>query len=198
MRTATELGERYSPERSTFAKYHVYHPNQKPVLERIIQLSAKLDALVSEGTSIILYGPVGTGKDHLLAALLYEAARRFFFACAWRSSVDLYRNMRDRMDSGETEEGVIRELAKPAILALSDPPPPDGELSAFKLEFLFSVIDRRYRKMLPTWITINVQTTHEAEMKLSTQIWDRLQHGAEIVPCFWPSYRERKQKGETE
>ena len=33
-----------------------------------------LPSIVARGAGLIFYGPVGTGKDHLLAVMLYQAA----------------------------------------------------------------------------------------------------------------------------
>jgi hypothetical protein len=56
---------------------------------------------------------------------------------------------------------------------------------------LYRVLDRRYREVKPTWVTINAEDADDAKAKLGAPIFDRLKDNAELVPCFWPSFRER-------
>ena len=48
--------------------------------------------------------------------------------------------------------------------------------------------------MKPTWLTMNAANEADARDKLTAMIWDRLQDDAEIIPCFWKSYRSLKTK----
>jgi DNA replication protein DnaC len=68
--------------------------------------------------------------------------------------------------------------------------PPLGSVnSGFQLSMLFRIIDRRYRDLKATVMTLNVATRAEAETRLSPNIVDRLAHGAMAIHCNWPSYR---------
>lgn len=187
---AADLGERYSPKRATFGGYTVYDQKQKAAIAQVTTFLSDLPRRVENGSGLILYGHVGTGKDHLLAAALYAACERY--TCRWANAQELYGAMRDRMDSGGQEAQWLQKWATPQILGLSDPTPPAGELSAWRLELLYRLIDRRYRALKSTWVTINVASPEEADKRLSAPVFDRLQESATMVPCFWPSFRERK------
>ncbi len=186
---AGELGPRYSPTSATLDRFNVYHPAQKPILERLRALATRLPEVVAEGRGIILYGAVGTGKDHLLAALLYLAAGAGV-GCRWLNGQEAYGTMRDRMDKGLEEEEFFRGLCSPQVLAISDPVPPVGTPSAWNISQLYRLFDRRYRLLRPTWVSLNAKTPEDVEHHLSAPLWDRLRHGAELFPCFWPSYRQ--------
>jgi DNA replication protein DnaC len=80
-------------------------------------------------------------------------------------------------------------MTRPNVLAISDPTPPLGELSDYQRSMLFRVVDRRYRDLRPTWVTINAADSAEAERKIAPNIIDRLAHGALVLRCNWPSYR---------
>lgn len=171
---------------------------QRAALDMLLQFEAELPAHVKAGRGLILFGPVGTGKDHLLAAMLRSAVLRHGLSVEWLNGLDLYGLIRDRMDTGapstwerceRSEEDLVRSLAQPMILAISDPLPPAGDASPFNLQMLLRVIDRRYRHMLPTWLTLNAANGQDAEERLSAPIVDRLRHGALGVYCNWPSYR---------
>jgi DNA replication protein DnaC len=184
-----DLGYRYSPERASLDTFKVDFQEQHAVINRLAQFD--ISTMTGNGSGIIFIGSVGTGKDHLMAALLYEAANRGINT-RHLAGQDFYGAIRDRMDTGEKEEKIIACYERPRLLAISDPAPPVGELSAWRMELLYRLIDRRYRNLKPTWVTLNARTREEAEKKLSSQVWDRLQDRAEIVECFWPSYRERQ------
>ncbi len=100
--------------------------------------------MVRDGRGIVLLGAVGTGKDHLLAAMLYRAVHAGF-ACRWLSGQEFYGDLRDRMDSGKAEEQRFRELQTPDVLAISDPIPPVGSPTAWNVAQLYRLLDRRYR-----------------------------------------------------
>jgi DNA replication protein DnaC len=104
--------------------------------------------------------------------------------------MDLFLKLRDAMRSGGSEGNVLTQLRTADILAISDPVPPKGENSEFELEALFGLIDRRYRRLKPTHLTINVADRNEANARMAPQIIDRLAHNALSIHCNWPSYRK--------
>src|SRR5262245_3453215 len=81
-RLAADLGPRYAPERASLAMFRVYHPAQGAVLDRLRRLADCLAELAAAGSGLVFLGTVGTGKDHLLAAMLYQAARQGL-SCRW-------------------------------------------------------------------------------------------------------------------
>ena len=188
-----QLGKRYAPERVRLADFEIYHAAQEPAFRSLLDYESRLEDRVREGCGLVMYGAVGTGKDRLIAYLLYSAAM-CGLRCCYAQGQDLFGAFRDRMDAGQKEEELIDRLHKPAVLAVSDPAPPAGELSAWRLELLYRIVDRRYRDLRPTWVTINAESPEDAEGRLGSQVWDRIQEGAAVIPCLWPSYRERRTK----
>lgn len=187
---AGQLGRRYGPDRCTLERFEVTNNEQAEVKGRVVKLAAQLPDLVEEGRSVVFFGTVGAGKDHLLKALLYCAAGHGL-SCHWVSAQQIYSTLRDRMDTGGREEEIFARLVAPQILAISDPVPPGASLSDWRVEVLYRIIDRRYCNLQPTWMTLNAASPEDAEERLSSQVWDRLQESAELIPCFWPSWRER-------
>lgn len=185
-----QLGYRYVPSRCTLESYECYSPGQKETVQRLQVFASQLINRTRRGQGVVLFGSVGTGKDHLMAALLYKAAS-LGLAGSWLNCQDWYGHMRDGIDKGWAESQEFRRLQAPHILALSDPVPPIGQLKEWRVEMLLRLIDSRYRAYKPTWMTVNVTSAEDAEANLSPQVWDRLQESAELVPCFWQSFRER-------
>lgn len=185
---AARMGKRYAPTRATLGNFRIEYREQAQVRKAI-------EAIMASGTfdrGILLYGSVGTGKDHLLAALLYAAADAGRTA-KWVNGQEVYSRFRDAMDSKVSEESLIREFTTPDVLGISDPIPPvidPSRPSAWRTELLFRVLDSRYRDCKPTWITLNAQSPDDAQRKLSEPVFDRVRHDAVLIPCFWPSFRE--------
>jgi DNA replication protein DnaC len=182
-----KVGKRYHPSKASLDSYEVYHDRQRATLDRLRAFPADSDR------GLVLYGTVGTGKDHLLVAMLYAAVRAGKRA-DWINGQDIFGRFRDAMDSGESEGGLIREFVKPDVLGISDPIPPvvdPKKPAAWRTELLYRVLDARYRQCKPTWVTINAKSPEDADGQLSAPVFDRLRDDAELVPCFWPSYRER-------
>ena len=190
-RLASQLGKRYSPTRCDLAAYAIYHDAQKPIVAAVRKLAGRIGESIEHGENLIFLGPVGTGKDFLLAALLYRAAESGAL-CSWLNGQDLFGGFLDRIDTGESDEPKIKAYALAPVLAISDPIPPVGELGKFPIGNLYRILDRRYRSLRPTWITMNAESEADAESQLSTPVFDRLQHNAIVFRCLWPSYREKK------
>lgn len=189
---ARDLGRRYYPERVSLDAYRIYHDAQKPVIERLRAIEERLSDFIASGSGLVLYGSVGTGKDHLLAGMLYKAAG-LGLNCRWFNCQELYGRFRVSMDkkARENEADIIADLAAPDVLGLSDPIPPADTPSAYNLQQLYRLLDLRYREVRPTWITINVLDVEDAKGKLTAPCFDRLNDGAELLRCFWPSFRGR-------
>ncbi len=76
------------------------------------------------------------------------------------------------------------------MLVLDDVLPPNGVLTEYQASTLHRLIDARYRRCRPTWVTMNAADGAEAERGMGPQVVDRLRHGALALFCSWPSYRK--------
>lgn len=193
-RLRKDLGPRYSPARCSLGSYAVKHPAQRDVVQRLSVLLHNLGEFVASGRGLIFYGSIGTGKDHLAAAMLYQAAGRFGVPCKWVNGQDVFGSFRDRIDTKQADERFIRELCEPQVLAISDPISAVGEVGNWDVGNLYRILNRRYHALKSTWVTMNALSVEDADAKLSAAVFDRLQEDAEVFACFWPSHRERGRK----
>ncbi len=197
-RLAKMLGPRYN--NATLESYEVYDmPKQGD--DRLTQMAAvakvrhfceNMPQQVTTGGGLVFFGRAGTGKDHLMAAAMYYAILRHGFSVEWHDGITVAQRIRARIDSGPTEHSFIETYVRPQILAISDPIPPRGDASPFVVDTLQRIIDKRYRRGLSTWATINVRDGREAEERLAAPIVDRLRHGSLCLQCGWDSYRKRE------
>jgi DNA replication protein DnaC len=185
------LGPRY--RNCTLANFQQYDPKRQcPVLKALNEFAVDMPNRL-RGGGIIFIGNPGTGKDHLMAALLKIAVARHRLSAAWWDGGTLYDAIAAAI-SDDTFEKLRRRLLEPQILAISDPIPPRGNLTDPQLRRLRDAVDRRYRATKSTWITTNVDTTGDAEALLTKPVLERITEGALQIFCDWESYRTRKSK----
>lgn len=183
-------GQRYGT--CKFENYEAKTPEQRAAVDALRLYAANVVERIKIGQNVILFGPPGTGKDHLCMALSRQA-----FLCgatvAWANGQDLFSAIRDGMKEGTPERKTVGQFTAGSVLYLSDPLPPTGEGRQFQQETLFRIIDRCYSDLKPVWATLNVQNRQEAVERLGPQATDRLMHGALIIPCNWESARKPEQ-----
>lgn len=181
------VGKRYA--NATLDAFETPHDAQRDVLDHVRDYAAHVEERIVSGSGLFLIGPPGTGKDHLVVSVLFDAVAKGIDA-TWTDGMQLFAAARDNIDASRTEAAWLSVYTKPTLLAISDPVPPLGAVKeGFQLATLFSIIDRRYRDMKPTLMTLNVNDRDEAEKRMAPNIVDRLAHGALVLRCDWPSYR---------
>jgi DNA replication protein DnaC len=180
-------GRRYSECR--LETYEAASQKQKDAVCKLHEYASDIEQRIKDGQNVLLFGPAGTGKDHLLVALS-RVAYRAGYTVAWANGQDLFSALRDAMDEGTTEKRTLRDFTNGDIQYISDPLPPVGDAGKWQQETLFRIIDRCYSNLRPVWVTLNVKDKQEAQQRLGVQTTDRLMHGALIIPCNWESYRK--------
>ena len=103
-------------------------------LNRLRLYTENLPSRVGQGRGIVLFGPPGTGKDHLMASLAFVAMLKHGIRVEWLSGLDFYGDCRDRIESGDPESKAIRHHANPGVLAISDPLAAVGRVTALHVE----------------------------------------------------------------
>lgn len=176
------------------ARLENFQPPNAEAGEAVRRLKAYADRIawhVAAGTGIVLYGPSGTGKDHLLVALA-KVAIRHGHNVKRITGAELFRMMRDAMSAGE-ECRRLERLKYGSVLILSDPLPPLGSLTPYQASVLYEIVDYRWQQRLPIWCSLNVANAQEADARIGASIVDRLQQEALVLKCNWPSYRRPAQ-----
>jgi DNA replication protein DnaC len=135
-----------------------------------------------------LYGPVGTGKDHLAYAVAMAAVAAEL-TIGWLSGQQWFGQLRDAIDEGTNEQSLVGRISRPDLVVISDPLPSGGQLTTYQGAMLFRAIDARYARGKATVLTVNLADDAEADEHLGSAIWDRLCHNTWKISCNWPSYR---------
>ncbi len=169
---------------------------QRAVKAQVRELTSvsRVKEILGNGNNVIFFGPPGTGKDHLMSAMLRRMVLGGFslhgvkkdskLSLTWTTGPELLSKFRDFEDR-ET----MKYLQRVGVLAVSDPVVSES-LTAFQAERWYELADARYNAMRPTFMTANIANSKDLERLMSPQIADRLRHNAIPIHCNWPSYRK--------
>jgi DNA replication protein DnaC len=182
-------GPRYHPERVSLNNYQCHHKGQAQVLARIRELAGRLPEAIKQGECLLLIGTVGTGKDHLLASLLHLVTKEHGHSARWLTGQGFYEKLRNLMRNNHSDEHYLHQLTEADVLAFSDPVLASGGASEWELRQLFAIVDARYQKLRPTWVSLNAANEAEAKSLLTSAVFDRLRHGGHVLCLLWPSFR---------
>jgi DNA replication protein DnaC len=150
-------------------------------------------AYLQRAEDLIVLGPVGTGKTHLVTGLGVEAAKRRFRVVFTRAA-DLVRTLLEARD--ERTLGQMHRRLRRADLLIID------ELGFVPFdraggELLFNLLSDRYETR-STAITSNLSFGEWVQVfsneKLTTALLDRLGHHAHILVTRGPSRRTRPEE----
>jgi DNA replication protein DnaC len=194
-RDAIEAGNRLWAERGSryrecrFETFVLATETQKEAVRQLVEYARNMRHYARGGMGIVLIGPPGTGKDHLMAALMHKAIGKQFIV-KWTSGLRLFRHLRDAIDKSTSEADMFREYTRPDILAISDPTWERRPLTDFQQARLGEIVDERWSNRRPIWVTVNAEGPEDAERMLGHALVDRLRDGALSLACNWGSYRK--------
>jgi len=141
-----------------------------------------------DGTGLLLWGNVGTGKTFIAAAIA-NAVIDSGESARMRSTGEIVLELQGSQD----KMGIINAICGPSLLVLDDLGAERD--TAFGAEIIYTVIDRRYQTGRPLIVTTNVPLqeikaeTDSGKSRLYSRILDR------CIPVFVDGPDRRKAEG---
>ena len=159
----------FKPERETKALFTVPKLYQHCTFENFTGNEKLISDIRSIGTAdVVLRGNTGTGKTHLAIAM----GKTVTIPTLFTTVPDILLRLRSSFSGGlQTEEEIIREYAIYPCLILDDLGAENT--SAFAIEKLSIILDRRIRECRRTIITTNL-TKEQIEQTLGARIASRM------------------------
>jgi len=185
-RLKAEAGGKYAE--AAVANWTASTDRQRQVREAVIEYCRTIRERVKAAEGVLLYGPVGTGKDHLAMGIA-KAACLESLSVRWLKGQEWFGSLRDAIDNDKSEREIFLGLACD-VLVLSDPLPPMGALTQYQASMLYRLIEDRYSRGGVIVATVNVASDEEADSRMGAQTWDRLKDRAWQIRCEWKSYRK--------
>lgn len=172
----------------TLANYDTPRDDQAAALRSLHEYLADLAGHISAGDGIVLFGPVGTGKDHLLVGCAKEAINAGHLV-TYRYGPELFGECSSAASKGKSWDAVVQAMIRAEILILSDPVV-SGDNRTSWLETLTQIYDGRMRERRPTWTALNVSNGEDAAKLFGAPLYDRMRHKALRIHTNWPSGRK--------
>ena len=181
------VGERYAD--CGFTTFNVgddaFTPRRRAAKDAALQYATTIREQRSAGRNLILVGSVGTGKDHLAAAVVRTIVGNGLSVAYARGSV-----LANEMLAVVQGTPLADKYATRDFLVVSDiEPRGDAEISNFFQTSILDLVDERYRAKLPTIITSNIETREAMNIAIGKRTMDRLCEDAVIIKMCWNSYR---------
>jgi DNA replication protein DnaC len=153
--------------------------------------------LVSEGRSLVAYGPSGTGKTHVAVAIAYRAIQNGSDA-RFVTAAHLLEDLSTASREGRLREA-LNAYTHPGVLVVDEV----GYLSLGPdaANVLFQVVNERYLHRRPMVFTTNKaieewgKVLHDVD--LAEAILDRLLERGRVLHFKGPSYRTRHLRADT-
>jgi len=181
------------PRRYMTCSWNTWQPVGGPSLDDALLRLREWHGAEDDPTTVLLCGPPGAGKTHLLTATLRRllearlAAGMIYsrtWTARWISVPGMLEQLRQAIGRG-AENTLVERLRDSYLLCLDDLGVERG--TPWAVETIYGLIDARYSHMRPTVVTSNLTPTSIAT-RLDSRIASRLSEGL-VIELNLPDFR---------
>lgn len=188
-----DRGKRY--ENCKASNFVADNDKQRKAIEQLKAYASEMKENLAAGKNVVLFGPSGTGKDHLVTALVGAAIGTINderCSLCYSDGPSLFAAVRAEIgdDSLHSRDSIVYQFQMCWLVVLSDLVPPAAKLTDFQSDVVYRIVEHRYSSMLPMFLTINVRNRAELDAALGVAVSDRIIDDALTISCDWPSYRK--------
>jgi DNA replication protein DnaC len=165
-------------------------PDQHKAWNTAYEFAKDFENHAKKGSTLVFAGNIGTGKGHLAVAIaqqVIEQGRSAFFATAREIVLMLRARWDDPKAPSELE--TLRMLTSVSLLVIDEIGVQFN--TDAERDQLFSVIDGRYRDLMPTILTTNLNTAKLKEA-IGERSFSRLREEGKWVNFNWEDFRASK------
>jgi len=186
----------------TLALYRAYSPAQQRALLRARRFVDEFVPGAGGQRALLFCGPPGTGKTHLLSAMLRELAAKKGVRGRYEEFFLLLSDIRDGFSRGLSSREWLDPLRQVDVLAI-DEIGKGGKNREFEQGILDEIISVRYNAARPTLLATNYprpgatwsfaaegETGETLEQRVGPRIFSRLHEMCDLIDVIGPDQRE--------
>jgi DNA replication protein DnaC len=175
--------------RCSLENYIAVEAGQVQALKTCRAYVDQFEECMDAGRCLLMLGNFGNGKTHLGCSILKAVVSRYAYSALYAPAPDIIAALKASFakSSTDTEQAILDDLCAVDLLLIDELGAQSG--TEFERHSLHTIIDKRYRAMLPTIITSNLPSSELADY-IGDRALDRLrENGGEAIAFTWASHR---------
>lgn len=191
------IGKRFRQRR--FDTFRTDTPERRQSYKVAKKYADNFALFMQDGIGLYIEGTNGTGKTHLAAAIAMQLMTEQHIPCICKTAGDLLLDIKASYDSEGVNEKQILQVYKDVSLLILDDLGKE-QCTDWSISILYSILNDRYEKMLPTIITTNYNSD-ELVRALTPKGYDnykakaiisRLREVSKVLTMAWADARTQK------
>lgn len=191
------IGKRFQSRR--FDTFRTDTPARKKAFQIAKNYADNFATFAQEGIGLYIEGTNGTGKTHLAAAIAMELMTKHKIPCICKTAGDLLLDIKSAFDDSTANEKQVLQIYKDVNLLIVDDLGKE-QCTDWSISTLYSILNDRYEKMLPTIITTNYNsddlmralTPKGYDNYKAKAIISRLHEVSQVLTMAWEDFRAER------